>query len=227
MKSDETGHSSFIHDLQIATPCKANWDEMTGDEQKRFCGACKLNVYNISAMTLPEAEKLVSEAEGRLCVRMYRRADGTVITQDCPVGLAERMKRRMQKTFAFGTAAVTILMAWVVNLRINEQPSLWEQLSAVWSEKGTTQGAGIMGEMACPPKGGVPMTGSIAPIQGKIAPAGSMEIKGNVAARSSTQIEFLDKNGQVIDNPPVSVNTRGDSKPTAIFPNGGSAPDGE
>ena len=95
----DKNHSSFIHDLQVATPCKANWDEMTGDEQKRACGMCKMNVYNLSAMTLKEAEELVLRSEGRTCIRMYRRADGTVITRDCPVGIAERMKLGMKKTY--------------------------------------------------------------------------------------------------------------------------------
>ena len=33
-------------------------------------------------------------AEGRLCVRYYNRADGTILTQNCPVGL-QTLKRRV------------------------------------------------------------------------------------------------------------------------------------
>ena len=83
--------NSPLKDVRIASPCSADWDKMYGDDRKRFCGDCKLNVYNLSGMTREEAEGLIMRAEGRLCVRFYKRRDGTVITQDCPVGW-ERVK---------------------------------------------------------------------------------------------------------------------------------------
>ena len=73
--------------VRIASPCKANWDQMIGSDQIRFCGQCNLNVYNLSGMTRDQAESLIAANEGRLCVRFYRRRDGSIITQDCPVGL--------------------------------------------------------------------------------------------------------------------------------------------
>jgi len=66
---------------------------MIGDERARFCGQCELNVYNLSTMSTLEAESLIARTEGRLCVRYYRRKDGSIITQDCPVGLL-RLKQR-------------------------------------------------------------------------------------------------------------------------------------
>ena len=72
--------------VRIASPCAADWDKMQGDARKRFCGECKMNVYNLSAMTKSEAETLLINSEGRLCARFYRRADGTILTQNCPVG---------------------------------------------------------------------------------------------------------------------------------------------
>ncbi|MBK9765573.1 MAG: hypothetical protein IPP63_00360 [Chloracidobacterium sp.] len=69
---------SPLNDIKIASPCSADWNGMYGDERKRFCGECKLNVYNLSGMTKNEAERLVTNAEGRLCVRFYQRADGSV-----------------------------------------------------------------------------------------------------------------------------------------------------
>ena len=79
---------SALNKIKIASPCSADWDEMLGDKRKRFCSLCQLNVYNISEMTEQEAKNFLFEAEGRVCVRLYKRADGTVITQDCPVGWA-------------------------------------------------------------------------------------------------------------------------------------------
>ena len=85
--------------IQIATPCEASWDDMKGDDRMRFCGQCKLHVYNISDMPRDEAEKLVNQREGRLCVRMFRRHDGTVLTRDCPVGL-RAVRRRLIRSMA-------------------------------------------------------------------------------------------------------------------------------
>ena len=82
-----------LNNIKIASPCSANWEEMYGDNRKRFCGECKLNVYNLSGMTKAEAENLLSNSEGRLCVRFYRRNDGTILTQDCPVGWQAIKKR--------------------------------------------------------------------------------------------------------------------------------------
>jgi len=82
-----------INSLRVASPCPASWDDMTGDERTRACGLCKLNVYNLSAMTANEVETLITGSKGRLCIRLYRRADGTVITQDCPVGIRALQKR--------------------------------------------------------------------------------------------------------------------------------------
>jgi hypothetical protein len=85
-----------LNNIKIASPCSADWEAMVGDNRKKFCGECNLNVYNLSGMTKNEAENLLIESEGRLCVRFFRRADGTVLTQDCPVGWA-KVKRNLSR----------------------------------------------------------------------------------------------------------------------------------
>lgn len=76
-----------LESIRVAAPCHADWDKMTGDSRARFCGSCEKHVYNLSGMTRAEAEALVRAHEGELCVRFARRADGTVVTGNCPVGL--------------------------------------------------------------------------------------------------------------------------------------------
>lgn len=75
-----------LQSVQIATPCRADWSKMEGDDKSRFCQTCQKSVYNLSAMTTPEAQALLAEKNGDLCARLYRREDGTVITSDCTVG---------------------------------------------------------------------------------------------------------------------------------------------
>jgi hypothetical protein len=94
--------------VEVATPCPARWDSMAGTDRVRFCQQCQLNVYNLSAMALKDAEALIAEHEGRLCIRYFRRLDGTVLTTDCPVGV--RSKARHPLVVA-ATAA-----AWVLGL---------------------------------------------------------------------------------------------------------------
>lgn len=80
--------------IHVATPCRARWEEMRGDDRARFCAHCSKNVYNLSAMAPAEAAQLVREKEGKLCVRFYRRTDGTLLhAEDCPVGLARHLRR--------------------------------------------------------------------------------------------------------------------------------------
>jgi hypothetical protein len=98
---------SPLENLKIASPCSANWTEMYGDERMRFCGDCKLNVYNLSGMTKYDAENLLRLAEGRLCVRYIQRADGTILTQDCPVGWA-KVKQRIS---VFASAAFAMIFS--------------------------------------------------------------------------------------------------------------------
>ena len=94
--------------IAVASPCPMAWDDMTGNERVRFCSQCKLNVYDISAMTKSEAESFISNAEGRICARLYRRADGTILTRDCPVGLRAVRKKVSRAAAAAFSALVSL-----------------------------------------------------------------------------------------------------------------------
>jgi len=95
--------------ISVASPCSVPWDSMKGDDRTRFCEQCSQHVYNLSELTKDQAETLVNEAEGRTCVRYFRRFDGTVMTTDCPVGWRAAFK---QKAVIFGGAAVAITIAF-------------------------------------------------------------------------------------------------------------------
>lgn len=79
--------------VRVAKPCPVAWEGMEGDRRVRHCDLCHLKVYNLSGMTRQEAARLIRESQGRLCVRYYRRADGTILTEDCPVGLRKARKK--------------------------------------------------------------------------------------------------------------------------------------
>ena len=100
-----------IDRLRIATPCPISWEQMTGDNRVRHCDHCDLNVYNISELSRIEAEALIASTEGRLCARLFRRADGTVLTKDCPVGLRAVRMRLSKRAAAMFAAIVGISSA--------------------------------------------------------------------------------------------------------------------
>lgn len=103
--------------VRVASPCHEAWDRMVGDARERLCASCTKTVYNLSEMTRAEAEAFLQArlgvdgnqaagAEG-LCVRLYRRTDGTLLTADCPVGVRKKRTRRV----LFGAAGVGALAA--------------------------------------------------------------------------------------------------------------------
>ncbi|MCA1620258.1 MAG: carboxypeptidase-like regulatory domain-containing protein [Acidobacteria bacterium] len=100
--------ADLLSRVRVASPCPASWEAMEGDERVRFCRLCDLHVYNVSELTRAEAGSLVSRTEGRLCARLYRRADGTVLTKDCPTGL-RAARRRAGRAAGAAFAAVLSL----------------------------------------------------------------------------------------------------------------------
>lgn len=101
---------NVLRDIRIASPCSMSWDEMTGDEKRRHCGACDLDVHNFAAMTTREIEDLIAHAGGRLCARLFRRADGMILTADCPVGVAA-LRARARRVATRGVAALGMLLS--------------------------------------------------------------------------------------------------------------------
>ncbi|MEK6260496.1 MAG: hypothetical protein AABP62_17905 [Planctomycetota bacterium] len=102
-----TASLTILDNIRIASPCSADWSAMVGDDRSRFCGSCQKHVYNLSAMTADEATQLIRERDGNLCGRLFRRADGTVLTSDCPVG-ARAVWRRTKQLVVACAAAVLI-----------------------------------------------------------------------------------------------------------------------
>ncbi|HVR98560.1 MAG TPA: hypothetical protein VMW27_18235 [Thermoanaerobaculia bacterium] len=98
-----------LQKVRVARPCPASWSDMVGDERMRFCSLCRRNVYNLSALTSTEALDLLQSQEGEICGLLYRRADGTVITADCPVGQRMFLARLGRRVAAL---AAGILLAF-------------------------------------------------------------------------------------------------------------------
>jgi hypothetical protein len=64
------------------------------------------NVYNLSELTAVQAVQLIETKQDRLCVQLFRRRDGTLITADCPVGWRWRIFKLLRRR----------RMAWAASL---------------------------------------------------------------------------------------------------------------
>lgn len=122
----------LLDSLRIASPCPASWDQMVGDDITRHCAQCDLDVHNISAMSRADAEAFLQTRKNasRTCVRFFRRTDGTILTQDCPVGLA-LWRRRVAAGVSRVAAAVLFVFTGGMMLSGNRTPWLPERLRAM------------------------------------------------------------------------------------------------
>jgi hypothetical protein len=111
-----------LDNAKIAAACGVPWDTMSGDHRVRFCQECQLHVYNVSEMTRQEAEDLIQRTEGRLCLRLHRRADGTILTQDCPVGL-RMVRRTLAGAFVFTGVLIVSILGLAIVLPSDEAAS--------------------------------------------------------------------------------------------------------
>ena len=115
VKSDSLLDRAFVE-----TPCPTTWDKMKGSDSVRFCHLCHLNVYNIANLTDKEAEAVLSKGKdgGRVCALLYRRPDGTIVTDNCPRALRkvrDASKWLKAKIIAASTLAMALLSPSAAN----------------------------------------------------------------------------------------------------------------
>ena len=139
-----------LDNIRIASPCSADWNAMAGDERKRFCGDCKLSVYNLSGMTRYDAENLLRLSEGRLCVRYFKRPDGTILTKDCPVGCGKVKQRVKFITAATFSLIVSLLGTFFVISSFRRQPVVMGSMSYATPTPTPAPLMGAMGNVAMP-----------------------------------------------------------------------------
>ncbi len=114
--------------IQVASPCSADWDEMVGNEQVRFCRECSLYVHDLSRVTRKDALALVAASQGQLCVRYYKRPDGRLRTDEraAPLG---NVRRRLSR-LAAGAFSATLSLASNAAAQ-NPEPTLGRMLVAI------------------------------------------------------------------------------------------------
>ena len=119
--------------IRIASPCKEKFEAMSGDERTRHCARCRMTVFNVKELTEVEVRALFLKAEGRVCGRIYRRPDGTVLTKDCPTGLAA-----VRRKAAVAVMMAVALLLTVVGFRIGSSHASSPGSGGGWFERTVT-----------------------------------------------------------------------------------------
>lgn len=99
--------------IQLRYACPVAWETMVGDERRRHCQLCQLDVHDVSELTRDEAMRLIAERDGGVCLRFYRRPDGKVLTRDCAPIRAVRL-RRVASVAAGAVVAIGVQAAIVL-----------------------------------------------------------------------------------------------------------------
>lgn len=182
-----------LNKVGIASPCTMNWERMQGDARVRHCGDCKLNVFNVAELSKAEAEALIAKTlKGeRVCVRLQRREDGTIITKDCPTG-ARRVRRRRYGISA-ACAAFFAFMLGAFNPRSRADEAI---MMGAPIARQVPEGETLMGDMAVDPEtqntlGGLP----VIPVDSEGKPIQTKPTKpgGKKPTQNPHRREFLGK----------------------------------
>ena len=95
----------LLDKIEIASPCPVSWAQMSGNDQVRHCAQCDQKVYDLSTMTAGESLALLADSDGNVCVRLYRRKDGKIMTKDCVAYMLLMHLRRASLRFGVTMAS--------------------------------------------------------------------------------------------------------------------------
>lgn len=108
---------SFLDLVDVPNPCDKSWDEMIGDDVSRICLHCEKDIYNLSEMSAKEAQKLLFQSKGRVCVRLTR---NSVQTNDRKFYQINR-RAKIAASVLSATLSLTAI-AYPQNNTIKEKP---------------------------------------------------------------------------------------------------------
>ena len=134
--------------LTIPEPCHADWATMSGDERKRFCGACKKHVHDLSELTEAEATTLLKEPG--TCTRFRTDAAGEVIFADTP--MLQVLARQAAALAITATMVSTPALAGGMQASGADEPG-WGDWLVEWIANGGpfAWSEPLVGEPAIPP----------------------------------------------------------------------------
>ncbi|HEY3803893.1 MAG TPA: hypothetical protein VGL61_14860 [Kofleriaceae bacterium] len=174
-----------LENLRTASPCHADWNDMTGDERVRRCAACAKPVFNLSEMTRAEAEQVIADRNGNLCARYYQRKDGTILLADCTVGGSGAKAR----SFVLATA----LAAGAAYAKLHRGPAPASAPIDTAANHDAPNGAFSSAEHEAPPPAPRPHPIARVHVHHVQPPPDTMIMMGDIDVRSSDELQKLTK----------------------------------
>ncbi len=99
---------SILDRVSIGSSCQTDWEAMNGDQSQRYCDQCEKSVYNFSQLTRSQAEALIARTNGKLCARIERRPDGSILTADKSYSLPRLNQKFLRIASATMSAALSL-----------------------------------------------------------------------------------------------------------------------
>src|SRR5260370_5248 len=140
-----------LHELQMASPCSADWEQMKGKGRVRACHKCRLYVYRVSDLTREEAEEVIEDAEGAprrsRSIQPARTAGGTTRSD-------RRRSYSLRRRCHWLTAVLTTTIA---PMRMYfPSTGTWQKLTAFSSTPRISTPSSVPTTLPCPPDRLVP-----------------------------------------------------------------------
>jgi len=107
--NDKDQSENILDRICIAMPCSIGWENMKGTDEVRLCSGCDKNVYNISVVSKKRAEQILQNTE-QPCVRLYRNADGSIVSDECPNWL-KPIRRTWKKCVGIAVSILAVLIS--------------------------------------------------------------------------------------------------------------------
>lgn len=145
--------------IDLPNPCTVPWESMNGDERVRFCKHCSKNVYNLSDMSRTEARNLMISSEGTVCISMLKRADGTVVTDECPPIL-----RPVRNAGRRILTAATAVLAFLITAGVQASKAAPDATDTKSKKAGSSSAPGCASDQAKSTSGNEPVRLGGAPL---------------------------------------------------------------
>ncbi len=146
---------AILDEVVIAAPCPISWDNMNGDDRVRHCSGCNKNVYNIADMTDAEANEFFEKNGSTECIRIFRRTDGKMMTDNCPKGL-RLVRNRIMTGIKLGAGIAAAIFAFIPG------KAGAQQANPQSPDQSRQQHQELRGDVYIPPTGTVETKGNVA-----------------------------------------------------------------
>lgn len=127
--------------VYIPEPCDASWEQMRGDEQKRFCDHCTKHVHNLSMLTKAEATALLEARGDELCVQYTFDQGGELMFRDNeePAWRLFSQKEGLKLLLSAAALAVPMLLSACEPQHIEPTPVATSPIKLTEGEAATIQ----------------------------------------------------------------------------------------